>query len=266
LAGVFQIAILWIDVLILAALRPDAQVGVYAAVSRTVAAGTFVLQAVRLAVAPQISSLLATNDRSGAQDVFRAGTAWLVAVSWPVYIVLAVFAPVVLRAFGAEFVQGQHALQILALAMLVDMSTGNISTVLLMGGKSTWNLINTGMAVVVNVVLNLILIPHLGIAGAAYAWAASIVLENAAALIEVEVLLDLHPFGAGYAIVVTAAVACFAAGGMGVRSILGPTTAALLATIVLGGAVYVLVVWRYRAPLQLSAFSDVLRVTRRTAI
>lgn len=261
-AGVFHVAILWIDVLILGVLQPDAQVGVYAAVSRTVAAGTFALQAVRLAVAPQISSLLATNERGGAQEVFRAGTAWSMAVSWPLYIVLAVFAPVVLHAFGAGFVQGEHALQILALAMLVDMGTGNVSTVLLMGGKSSWNLLNTGLAVVINVVLNLILIPHLGIVGAAYAWAASIMLENAAALIEVDVLLDLRPFGSGYYIAAAAAAVCFGGGGIAARSLLGPTTVALIATMAIGGAMYVLIIWRHRAPLRLSAFANVLRATR----
>ncbi len=68
-----------------------------------------------------------------------------------------------------------------SLAMLVNLGTGNVTVVLLMGGKSSWGAINTGAALIVNIGLNLLLIPHLGILGAAIAWGASIVVDNVAA-------------------------------------------------------------------------------------
>ena len=43
-----------------------------------------------------------------------------------------------------------------------------------MGGKSSWGAINTGAALTVHIGLNLLLIPHLGILGAAIAWGAGI--------------------------------------------------------------------------------------------
>jgi O-antigen/teichoic acid export membrane protein len=258
-AGFFQIAILWVDVLLVGVFRPDSDVGVYSAVSRTVMAGTLVLQAVRLAVAPQISRLLAIDDRSRAQTVFQNATWWLIAASWPIYITLAVFAPLVLRAFGPGFATGEAALTVLALAMLVDMGTGNVSTVLLMAGKSSWNLVNTGVSVVMNVGLNLILIPRLGIVGAALAWAASIVVENLAAVIEVEVLVSLRPFGTGYPVVTLAAVACIGGVALAARAALGATLVALIATAVVGGGLYAFVLWRNRRTLNLPALWSALR-------
>ena len=43
-------------------------------------------------------------------------------------------------------------------AMLVSMATGPVDTVLLMAGKSGWNLANTAVALTLNVGLNLVLI------------------------------------------------------------------------------------------------------------
>ena len=60
---------------------------------------------------------------------------------------------------------------ILGGAMLVATAVGPVDIVLLMSGKSLWNLLNTAVAVTANIVLNLLLIPHLGITGAAIAWA-----------------------------------------------------------------------------------------------
>mgnify|MGYP000290591202 CR=1 FL=1 len=51
-------------------------------------------------------------------------------------------------------------------------------SVLLLGGKSTWVLIDKVVVLVVNVGLNLVLIPRFGILGAAMAWAVSIVVDN----------------------------------------------------------------------------------------
>jgi O-antigen/teichoic acid export membrane protein len=251
LAGLFQITVVWVDLLILGAFRPAGDVGVYAAIGRTVLAGLFVLQAVRLAIAPQLSRLLAREDRAGAQHIYEAGTRWTIIVSWPLYLTLAVFAPLVLRVFGPEFPAGQHALVILALAMLVGTGTGNVSTVLLMGGRSGWNLANTTLALIVNVVANLALVPRFGITGAAVAWALTIVVENAAPLAEIALLLKISPFGSAYPIVALAALASYGGIALAFRLWLGPSAVALAAAVVLGTVVYLAILARQRENLGL---------------
>jgi len=70
------------------------------------------------------------------------------------------------------------ALVIVSLAMLINMGTGNVTLILLMVGRSSLNLLNTGAALTVNVLLNVVLVPQMGVTGAALAWAAAIILEN----------------------------------------------------------------------------------------
>jgi O-antigen/teichoic acid export membrane protein len=127
-----------------------------------------------------------------------------------------------------------------------------------MAGKSSWNLVNTIIAVVLNVVLNLVLIPPLGITGSAIAWSVSILVNNLLPLAQVWRAVDLHPFGRGSAIVGLSAVACFGGVGWLAESKIGGP-AALLVTGVVGGGAYLALLWRYREPLQLQILREALR-------
>src|SRR5919204_3090349 len=160
ISAVFDVAVLWLDVLLVGALGSARQAGIYAAASRVLTVGAFALQAMLLVAGPQISALLAQGSRDRAQTVYQTATAWLTAVSIPLYVTVFAFAPLLLRVFGSDFVSGATALRILALAMIVNMATGPVTVVLLMGGRSSWNLGNNLAALVVNVALNVVLIPR----------------------------------------------------------------------------------------------------------
>jgi O-antigen/teichoic acid export membrane protein len=221
--------------------------------------GLFLMEAIRIVIAPQLSGLLARQESGRAQHVYQVGTWWLITASWPFYIMAALFAPVVLRMFGAQFVEGQTALLILSAAMLFMVGMGGLSVVLLMAGKSSWNLANTLAAVVVNVVLNLVLIPRIGISGAALAWAAAILVEKTAAFYQVRTLLRLSPFGKGYAVVSLAALLCFGVVGLAARLLLGPTPGALALVSVVASTLYLPVLWRFRHLLELPVLWGAVR-------
>ena len=250
-AAAFQITIIWFDLLLLSHLRDATEVGIYGAASRAVTIGTFALQAIRLAIAPQISRLLARGDRAQAQTVYQTATWWLIVVSWPLFLSLAVFGPALLGVFGPGFDEGATALAILSMAMLVNLGTGNVTVVLLMGGKSSWNLLNTAVALVLNVGLNLVLIPRFGMEGAAIAWAVSIIVDNLMALTEVWLFLGMRPFGPGYLPAASAALGCFGLVGLAARGILGTTDGAFVAFVVVAVPSYAWVLWRLRRRLHL---------------
>jgi O-antigen/teichoic acid export membrane protein len=121
-----------------------------------------------------------------------------------------VYGEALLSVFGERYRTADAALAILGGAMLVATLTGPVDMVLLMAGKSSWNLVNTIVAVVVNVVLNLVLIPPYGVTGAAAAWGASILVNNLLPLAQVWRSVGLHPFGRGAATAGGSAVVSFA--------------------------------------------------------
>ena len=250
-SALLLIGVRWFDVLLVGGLRSAGEAGVYAAVSRTVIFGLFAIDAIRIALAPQISGLFAGGDRQRAESVYRFATWWLIIVSWPLYLTLCVFAPVVLGVFGSEFETGQHALLLLALGMLVGTVTGNVLVVLSMGGKSGLVLFDTAASLATNVALNLVLIPKIGIEGAAIAWVASIAVVNLLALWQVRRYLHVDPFGRGFAIATTAAVACFGGIELLLRWSLGPSPLTMATSLVLAGTAYLGLLFHFRSTLQL---------------
>ena len=143
--------------------------------------------------------------------------------------------------------------------MLVNLGTGNVTVVLLMGGKSSWSAINAGAALIVNIGLNLLLLPHIGILGAAIAWGASIIVDNVTAMIELRFVLGLAPFGPGYGLVAALTVGCFGASGIAARAVLGETLPALVVALAIGMAAFAAVLYAARAPLQLGTMVAAFR-------
>jgi O-antigen/teichoic acid export membrane protein len=259
LQATFQVVILWLDILLVGAMVSRYSAGVYAAVSKLAIVGTFALEGNRLAIGPQLSAFLARREHDRAADLFQSATRWLMLASWPFYIVLAVFPGVVLGIFGPRYTAGAAALAVLSLAMLVNLGTGNVTVVLLMGGKSSWSAINAGAALIVNIGLNLVLLPHIGILGAAIAWGASIVVDNVTAMIEIRWVLGLAPFGPGYLLVAATTVGCFGVSGVAARVLMGETLPALALALAVGLPAFAAALYLARAPLQLTGISAVLR-------
>ena len=145
-----------------------------------------------------------------------------------------------LTAFGDGFGDGAAVIAITGVGFLFASAAGPVDMLLLMAGRSRLSLINTGVALIVNVGANLALIPWWGIRGAATAWLLSLVVANGLPLVQVWRDLGIHPWGgrtlralaitgvAGIALVLGRAVAGTTATGLGLGLILG-------AGVVVGG-------------------------------
>ncbi|KKK05978.1 lipopolysaccharide biosynthesis protein [Micromonospora sp. HK10] len=218
---------MWLTVLLTAALAGQADAGVIGAVGRYALAGLLVMQGLRVAVAPQLSRLLGAGRTAEAALVYRRITSVIIALSWPGYLLLAIFAPGFLRLFGAEFTAGAAAMAVLAAGMMVNSGTGIVQTLLLMSGSSGRHLVAAATGLALNVGLALLLIPAHGALGAAAAWTAGIVTENVLAALAArrvvgEPLLTrtvLRTAGAATAGTIAVAGAGAAAGGRGVAGL-----------------------------------------------
>jgi O-antigen/teichoic acid export membrane protein len=266
MAGLFSVAILWLDTLLIGSLRSTAQAGIYAASTRLLTFGQFIGVAISQVVAPVLSGLLAAEDRGGARRIYATSTSWLMALAWPLYLTMIVYGEALLSVFGERYRTADAALAILGGAMLVATLTGPVDMVLLMAGKSSWNLVNTIVAVVVNVVLNLVLIPPYGVTGAAAAWGASILVNNLLPLAQVWRSVGLHPFGRGAATAGGSAVVSFALVAGVVRLALGPDFGSLIVAMAVAGPLHLLLLWRLRHRLELAAFRQIFRRSRGIAV
>src|SRR5713226_5894970 len=262
-AAVFSTTVTWLDTLLLGGLKGVVDAGVYAASTRYINLGSFALTVLYLAISPQIATLLAKGDNQRAEGMYQTSTNWLILASWPIYLTLATFAPFFLAVFGKGFVSGQTALMILSLAQLFAMAAGPANTALLMGGHSVLNTINTSVALVLNVGLNLLLIPSYGLAGAAIAWTVSILANNLAAVIELKITMNLSPIGPGFFIVSVGSAVCYGLLGIAARVVLGATWAGFLLFALVSNLLFLSLIWRYRERLDLTALRAALRTRAR---
>jgi O-antigen/teichoic acid export membrane protein len=261
ISSVIDIALTWLQVLMIAAMLSPAEAAVYAAASRFITAGTLALSAMRLAAAPEISAALAQDDRARASELYRVTTQWVILSSWPLYLVLGLFGPVVLSLFGPGYDSGAQSLAVLCGAMLVALAAGNVGSVLLMGGRSSWVLAVKVLVLVVNVVGNLVLIPRYGILGAAISWALAILVDNIISVLLVHRGMLVSSRGPGLVRAMVLAGGVFGVVGGLARLALGPTFAGLCATLLVGGALYAVLVWRSRDTLDLGVLRAALRRT-----
>jgi O-antigen/teichoic acid export membrane protein len=247
LAAMFQTTSLWLNTLLVGALRSTADAGIYAAASRYLTVAAMAAVAIRQVLAP---------NRAAA--VYQSTTAWLVAINWPIYLVLLTFGPALLAVFGRDFAGGEVVLVVLAATMLAATAVGPVDVVLLMGGGSTWNLVNTLLALGTNLALNVVLIPRYGLAGAATASAAGTLLNNLLPLVQVWRSMGLHPFGSGVAVAAGLSVVCFGLLGVALRALLGPTLPGLVVYAVASCGLYAALLWRFRDHLDWQALRGVL--------
>ncbi len=263
LSGLAQMAVQRLDIVLLGALRGLSEAALYTAATRFLALGQLSGQALSTAVQHRLAEHLVRDDRDAAGRLYQAATGWLVLLAWPAYLLFAVFAEPMLHLFGEGYSAGARVTVFLALTMLVATGCGMVDTVLNMAGRTSWTFYNALAGTLVNVVLNVLLIPRFGIMGAAVAWSASIVITNLVPLAQLHHAYRLHPFGRGTLAAAGLAVACFGVPALIARAVLdsGPVTLAVLA--VLGTAGYLAGAWRLRRVLQLDALRALRRGRRR---
>lgn len=194
-ASIFRTAVLWLDVLLVGALLSPEAAGIYAVATRLLQFGLAVAMAVGQVSQPMISRLIARGETTETRGLYEIATSWQMLLTWPQYIAIALFAVPILSLFGSEFAGGAPVVVVLAASAIIGSAAGPVDMVLLMAGKSMWSFWNTALSLAINLTLNLILIPRIGIFGAAIAWAAARIIGNVVPLVQVALSLKLHPFG-----------------------------------------------------------------------
>jgi O-antigen/teichoic acid export membrane protein len=245
-ASVAQIVLQRLDIVLVAALRGPREAAIYTAVTRFLVVGQFINQAITLPIQPALSAALSADDHVHARELYRASTTWLVLASWPLFCLGTVLAPIYVALFGHSYRSGVAVVVVLALTMLLASGVGLVDTVIIMAGRTSWNLGTTAMSLVINVGVDVALIPHFGIMGAAVGWCASIAASNLVALALVWRGLGMHPFGASVGAACVLSAGCFLVLPLVSWLAFGRTHVAPVAGCVVGIVVFVLALRRWQ--------------------
>lgn len=216
LARLAQVMIQRADIVIVTVLLGPAPAAIYTAATRFLVLGQVATSALQQVSEPQLAGLLAKQEIQAVTKVVRQMTLWSIVLVWPIYLVFAVHAGSLMElVFGPGYETGEAVLRMLAVAMLFATAVGPLDVLLLMAGKSSLSLLNTTVALVLDIALCLVLIPQLGILGAGIAWAAAIVTKNLLCMWQVHRHLSIGVFTSRLAKWLMSLFAIFGALGWG---------------------------------------------------
>jgi len=178
--------------------RSTQEVGLYAAALRTSFLLLLTLEAFNSVFAPLISDLTNRGELKKLEVLFKVITKWVFSLSLPLFLILTLFGREVLGLWGKRYQQAFLCLLILAAGQLINCATGPVGYMISMSGRPKISLANTAATLGLNIFLNLLLIPHYGVIGGAISFALSLSLVNLARLIEVWLILKIHPYRADF--------------------------------------------------------------------
>lgn len=265
LTSILQIAMQRLDIVLVGALAGAGAAAVYTAATRFVVVGQTLGTALGNASDPRIAEGMARDDRTDVSRIYQTSTAWLVTLTWPMFLMLVVYRDSMLAVFGPGYSSAQSTLVVLSLAMLLSTLCGTVDSIIMMAGHTSWNLANAVVAAAVMFGLDVLLIPRWGVFGAAVGWASAIVVRNVVALAQARIALQLHPFGRATLIAVGLVLVSFLIVPLLTRATLGSGLTAIVVSAVVGGLLWLAGLRVFRGPLDLAALGALRGRGRRTS-
>ena len=168
----------WAPVTVLGMFYSSHETGIFAAATRFGALMTFFLASVNLAIAPKFAELhrIAATDR--LKKVARRFSLIVLVGTSPIMMVFIFAGDWAMGLFGPEFRPGGQALSILALGQAINIATGSVGFILIMGGQERIVRNSAIVSALVLVVGLGLLVPPFAAVGAAAASVLAIVSAN----------------------------------------------------------------------------------------
>ncbi len=183
-----------VDILLLGALAPTGDVGVYNVAYPLASLLTVVLTSVAFLFMPVISELHAEGDREGMAITYQVVSKWVFVATLPPFLALITFPGVIVgMTFGDAYVAGAGALAVLAVGFFSHAVSGPAGNTLTAAGETRLVMYDNTLVALVNVVLNLLLIPRYSFLGAAVATTGGYLLMNGLYVGQLYRRLGVHP-------------------------------------------------------------------------
>lgn len=184
----------WTDTLMLAYYNDKADVGIYNVVIRIARIAIIAITSVNLVLAPKVSELYSNSEFGKMKQLIAKSTKLIFIVTLPLVIIIILANKFVLSIFGDEFISGGVALIVVMLSQLFNAISGSSGQVMNMTGNHKMLRNFTIYSAILNIALNLLLIPSYGILGAAIATASSIIVLNLSSAVFVKRSLGIKTY------------------------------------------------------------------------
>jgi len=166
------------DVLFISAYDTFESVAYYSIAVKLATVTALALISVNIVIAPKIASIYNDKNFSELKLILKKATRINVLISLPIIILLICFSEYILSMFGINYILAKNALWILLIAQFFNSITGPSALYLNMTGRQKKLNVILLISLIINVVLNILLVPTFGMLGAAIATTTSFVLSK----------------------------------------------------------------------------------------
>jgi O-antigen/teichoic acid export membrane protein len=190
----FYLLLTYVDILALEHLASPQDVAVYYAGARLLAVVAFVYYAISGTTTHKFTQYHVAGDSERLKQFFAETARWTFWPSLALCIAILILGRPLLNLFGAGFDAGYSAMFILAVGMLARAAVGPAERLLNMLGDRKPCAAIYALAFALNLALCIVLIPRLGIDGAAAATATALVVESLLLFVTARRRLRHHTF------------------------------------------------------------------------
>ena len=167
------------DVVLLGHFQGSAEVASFRAIWPAAHLNQLVMTSFALLFTPMAARLFARNDRAGINDLYWKTALWIAVLSFPIFaLTFSLAEPFTVTAFGARYEDSATYLMLLSFGYYFNAALGFNGLTLKVFGKLRYIVSINALAAVVNVAVNLALIPRYGALGAAIGTTATLVAHN----------------------------------------------------------------------------------------
>ncbi|MCK5644245.1 MAG: oligosaccharide flippase family protein, partial [Gammaproteobacteria bacterium] len=157
-----------LTIVILGTLGTIEEVGLFRVAAQGAALVAFGITAINLVLSPHVARLYHSGDIVRLQKMITNITRMAFVVSLPIALIFIVWGEVLIGwIFGVEYTAAATALAIMSLGQLMNVSVGSVAVILNMAGFERESLKGIAVALGLNVLSALILVPTFGLNGAA---------------------------------------------------------------------------------------------------
>ena len=189
-----QFIMAWTDKLMLGSMTTTVDVGIYHTAFKLSMFAAVALMSVNSIASPKFAEMFAKKDFLGLKKVVHQSTKMIFWASVPLIMIFFIFPEFLLGIFGEEFKVGVTAFIFLSCGRLISSFSGSVGNILQMTGNQNIYAIILLIGAILNVVLNLILIPLYGINGAAIASMSSLIVWNLSMVLVVKQKFGFYTF------------------------------------------------------------------------
>ncbi|MDQ4078557.1 MAG: oligosaccharide flippase family protein, partial [Chloroflexota bacterium] len=167
------------DAMLLEYFQGTVDVAALRAVQPTAKMNQTVLMSFGLLFIPVASRMFARNDREGINDLYWQNAVWIAVVSFPIFaLTFSLARPLTIFLYGERYEQSAIILALLSLGYYFNAALGQNGSTLKVYGKLRYVVAINALVAVLNLGLNLVLIPRYGALGAGVGTFITLVIFN----------------------------------------------------------------------------------------